>query len=137
MRELLFDHLLYAVHGDLEGADLRRLPNLRDVFHVPHVEGRADVDHRPLAFVRADVRGCIKDLQAVQVPPERAHVRLDLDRRLIEGDEKAGLLLGESLEEEIEGKNCLAAPGRTQVYVWARGHLAAGEHVLETHHTRR
>src|SRR5438093_11522834 len=104
MQEFLLDHLLYAVHGDLEGADLGGLADRRDVFHVPDVEGRADVDHGPLAFVRADVRGRIEDLEAVQVPPERAHVRLDLERWLIEGDEKTGFLLSEAFEEEVEGQ---------------------------------
>src|SRR3989475_12884850 len=88
MQEFLFDHLLYAVHGDLEGADLGGLADLRDVLHVPHVEGRADVDHGPPAVVRADVRGRIEDLETVQVPAERGHVRRDPGRRLIAGARK-------------------------------------------------
>src|SRR5438094_476953 len=89
MQEFLLNHLLYAVHGDLEGADLGGLSDLRDVLHVPHVEGRADVDHGALAFVRSDVGRRIEDLETVQVPPERGHVRLDLDWWLDEGDQEA------------------------------------------------
>src|SRR5207249_4362260 len=136
MRELLLDHLLYAVHGDLEGADLGGLADLRDVFHVPHIEGRADVDHGPLAFVRADVRGRIEDLKAVQVPPERAHVRLDLDRWLVEGDKEAGFLLSEAFEEEVEGQDRLAAPGRARDDVRSRGQQAAVQHRVETYDAR-
>ena len=112
MGEFLFDHLLHAVHRDLERPDLGRLPDLRDVFHVPYVEGCPDVDHGSLAFVRPDVRSRIEDLEAVQVPRERGHVRLDLDRGLVEGDEQARFLLAEPVEEELDSQNRLAAAGR-------------------------
>ena len=99
--ELLFDHLLDAVHVDLEGADPGRLSDLRDVLHVPDIEGRADVDHGPLPLVGPNVRGCVEDLEPVEVPPERRHVRLDLDRGLVKGDEQARFVLAEPLEQEV------------------------------------
>src|SRR2546430_4290182 len=38
----LFRSLLDAVDGDFEGPHLRRLSDVRDVFHVAHVEGGPD-----------------------------------------------------------------------------------------------
>src|SRR2546430_11449686 len=42
MRELLFDHLLYAVHGDLEGADLRRLTD-RSEEHTSELQSQSNL----------------------------------------------------------------------------------------------
>ena len=134
--ELLFDHLLDAVHVDLEGADPGRLSDLRDVLHVPDIEGRADVDHGPLPLVGPDVRGRVEDLEPVEVPPERGHVRLDLNRRFVEGDEQAGFVLTEPLEQEVRREDRLAAPGGPGDDVRSGGQKAAVQHRVEAHDAR-
>src|SRR2546428_424181 len=99
--ELLLDRLLDAVHVDFERADLGRLSDLRDVLHVPEIEGRADVDPGPLPLVGPDVRGRVEDLEAGRASPRRGPVPIYLHRGFVRGGRQARLVLAEPLEQEV------------------------------------